>query len=406
MRCPWLLPLTLLVGLLLGPAGACDDRLWYLDPANGSDANDCHTPQTACQSAGRLQEILAQARPGEVIRLKRGTTLTPTQRLDLQTDGTAAQPILLEAYGEGALPILDGSQIPSGNMILQCQRRAWYVIRDLQFQYGKGALMFLGCTDILIERIAIVHQCLQECLHMKYDGPDATSQRITWQHSVMDVPDRAEGVYIGTDPEQDGGQPDLTSHITIANNVIANGRQGECIEMKDGTSHVTIVGNQFANNVVPVNACIFSAKARLSTPPGQHRIEGNTLYNTSGDNGYAIKIRNSATVRGNVVHTTTRDGILLDQPSGHEDHERVAEHNTVLYAAGAGITVSGGKTTARNNIVWQSGGGNDAVDPQFVNPARADFRRRPGSPAVGRGAFPTPAPTPDGAPGRAGEARR
>ena len=69
MARPWLIPLVLLLAILR-PAVACDDRLWYLDPASGSDANDCHRPETACQSATRLQEILTQAQPGEVIRLQ------------------------------------------------------------------------------------------------------------------------------------------------------------------------------------------------------------------------------------------------------------------------------------------------------------------------------------------------
>jgi hypothetical protein len=388
------LPLLLLLLLLwLAPAAACDEtQTWYLDAKAGSDANTCHSPEAACKSLTRLQEILNQATPGTVMRLKRGSTWSPTTRLDLKTSGTEGAPIILEAYGEGALPILDGQQLPGGTFLMQCKRAAWYILRDLQLQFGKGAFAAYGCKDLVFDRVEVRELCVQECLHLKYDGTDAISQRITIQNSTIDVRDRSEALYIGTDPQQDGGKPDLTRDITLANSRINGGPAGECVEMKDGTANVRVIGNVFSNVGISVNGCVFSGKARPETPPGNHVVEGNTFYNVYGAEGYAIRMRNHATIRGNVIYQTSRDGVLLEQPADRETYARVVEHNTVLYATGAGITAAGSQTTSRNNIVWQSGSGNDPADPAFVNPAAGDLRLKAGSPAILRGAFPTPAP--------------
>ncbi|MGD9932309.1 MAG: hypothetical protein AB7T37_01210 [Dehalococcoidia bacterium] len=93
------------------------------------------------------------------------------------------------------------------------------------------------------------------------------------------------------------------------------------------------------------------------------------------------------------------------------DHVTIAEHNCPFEApSGAAILVEDkSKVTVRNSILWgnsrefqtisasftiedsittEKGKGNKAVDPQFVDPSRADYHLKSGSPAAGLGAYP------------------
>jgi hypothetical protein len=75
---------------------------WYVDSVNGSDSNDGKTERTPLQTIAALEAKTIS--PGDVIALARGSHWRE------QLDITAANVTVL-AYGSGARPILDGSDI-------------------------------------------------------------------------------------------------------------------------------------------------------------------------------------------------------------------------------------------------------------------------------------------------------
>jgi hypothetical protein len=77
---------------------------YYVDSASGSDDNDGESPGTAWQSLGPVNG--RTFRSGDMILFKGGTTYTG--QLKPQGSGTADKPIIIDMYGDGNKPRIDG----------------------------------------------------------------------------------------------------------------------------------------------------------------------------------------------------------------------------------------------------------------------------------------------------------
>lgn len=317
--------------LVCRPVWACETDTYYLDPAGGNDANDCAAPETACQSAAKLQTLLNQLQAGQAVLLKRGTTLVLTKTLLLDKhSGTDEAPITLGAYGDtqAPLPHLDSTTMAGGAMQIQCKKVGHWRLQDLQFTARKGAVAFASCAHSVLER-AHITRCDQECVRIYRADAQSFSAFITLRDVTITAPNRTEAIYIGTDPQQAGETtPDLTQDIRLERMDISGGR-GECIEMKAGSQRVTIVESTFHDLDIGsgANGCIFSARS-ASAPAGNHVIRNNTLTRISGVNGYGIRVRNDATIEGNTVSETSQPGIFLEQLSGNPTYKRVLSIKT------------------------------------------------------------------------------
>lgn len=101
-----LIPTLLLITLFLtGSAFLTSCRLtentkYYVDPIEGNDSYSGRSPQKAWQSLKRASQ--ARLRPGEQLLLKRGTTLNG--QLEINGTGCVSHPIIIESYGDNALP--------------------------------------------------------------------------------------------------------------------------------------------------------------------------------------------------------------------------------------------------------------------------------------------------------------
>lgn len=91
-----------LVGLAALPVFAADH---YIDCGAGDDQHDGRSPQTAWRTVSKASG--ATFSPGDAILLKRGTRCPGM--LAPQGSGEAGAPIRIGAYGEGPLPIVDGT---------------------------------------------------------------------------------------------------------------------------------------------------------------------------------------------------------------------------------------------------------------------------------------------------------
>ncbi len=87
------------------PASSCPAlSCYYLDSLTGSDANSGNSPATAWKTFANVGS--AAIAPGTSILLARGSTFNG--QLTLKTSGTAANPVVVDAYGTGALPVIAG----------------------------------------------------------------------------------------------------------------------------------------------------------------------------------------------------------------------------------------------------------------------------------------------------------
>lgn len=73
---------------------------WYLDCGSGDDANDGRGPETPLGSLAAINALVLQ--PGDAVYLARGSTCVGALRP--QGTATAAEPITIGAYGDGARP--------------------------------------------------------------------------------------------------------------------------------------------------------------------------------------------------------------------------------------------------------------------------------------------------------------
>src|SRR4051794_26886093 len=98
--------LTLLGVLWMTPSAFA--TTYYVDNQSGDDGNDGHSQKQAWKSLGKVNETVF--RPGDRILFKAGTRYAG--QLKPQGSGEAvngkARPIVIDRYGDGPLPRIDG----------------------------------------------------------------------------------------------------------------------------------------------------------------------------------------------------------------------------------------------------------------------------------------------------------
>lgn len=79
---------------------------YYVSPG-GNDTNNGTSQATAWRTIGRLQQVGSSLQPGDQILFERGGTY-PGQ-FTINSNGSAAQPIVIGSYGSGELPVISGA---------------------------------------------------------------------------------------------------------------------------------------------------------------------------------------------------------------------------------------------------------------------------------------------------------
>jgi len=90
--------------MLMLVASHAQARTFYVDAQKGNDANAGTTPSKAWNSLQKVNETIFQ--PGDKILFRSGTSYNG--QLEVKGMGTLDQPIIVDRYGEGELPIIHG----------------------------------------------------------------------------------------------------------------------------------------------------------------------------------------------------------------------------------------------------------------------------------------------------------
>ncbi len=121
-------------------------RTFFVDPASGSSGNDGRSEITAWGSFNDVHWYANNVgfQAGDRILLKRGSTYDSESGFWLKGSGTAGQPIVLGAYGNGEPPVLTNSKYVPGeggkdtsihDAVLTVDREASHIIiRDLKIE--------------------------------------------------------------------------------------------------------------------------------------------------------------------------------------------------------------------------------------------------------------------------------
>ncbi len=127
-----------------GPCRECDPPADYHVSAEGSDAADGRSPETAWQTIDKLNAEFASLEPGQRVAFRRGDAFRGT--LHVGRSGTAGSPITIAAYGAGPRPVLTGFTRVAGwtaegggvhSRVVECESPPEVVVVD-GVQYGLG----------------------------------------------------------------------------------------------------------------------------------------------------------------------------------------------------------------------------------------------------------------------------
>jgi hypothetical protein len=114
--------------LLQGPVQA---TIIYLDSNSGKDSNSGTSEATPWKSLAKANAFEFKA--GDSLRLKRGAHFEGG--LSLSLNGTAEQPVVIEAYGIGAEPVIDAKGYVAG---VHLKGSHYVVVRDLEITADGG----------------------------------------------------------------------------------------------------------------------------------------------------------------------------------------------------------------------------------------------------------------------------
>lgn len=130
MLCRWLN--RLICCLVTAGAGVAGAATYYVDNVAGLDGNSGTSSNTAWQSLGKVSGRTFQ--PGDRILFKAGGTWT--NELDLNGNGTAASPIVVDQYGAGSKPLINGGGYESA---VRLQGVSYWEVNNLEIINDGGA---------------------------------------------------------------------------------------------------------------------------------------------------------------------------------------------------------------------------------------------------------------------------
>jgi hypothetical protein len=232
--------------------------LWELE-VYGSSSGD--TPPTGgsvvdVSTAAQLQAALANAQPGQTIRLAagqyRGDFLT-------QKAGTAAAPITLTGPATAVL-INDG---PTGTApACPAPTAGWdsgyglwlfgapyWKLTGFTVQDSKKGIVLDNSQHVTIDGVS-VHHTDEEGVHFRRSSADGVIKNSTITDAGLVQPGYGEGVYLGSAGSNwschgNSGGVDKSDRVQVLNNHLGPNIAAEAIDAKEGTAAGVIRGNTF-----------------------------------------------------------------------------------------------------------------------------------------------------------------
>jgi len=108
--------LLLLFLFVLSASPAVYGTTFYVDSTNGNDANTGNSPSSSWKTLARLAS--SKFMPGDIILLRRGSVWR--EQLNFTSSGSAAAPIVIDAYGTGDLPVISGADLVPADSWIAC----------------------------------------------------------------------------------------------------------------------------------------------------------------------------------------------------------------------------------------------------------------------------------------------
>jgi parallel beta-helix repeat protein len=106
----------LLTGLLLFLSPALRAATYYVDSLNGNDSNSGTSSSSPWRTLAKISS--SKFAPGDVILLRKGSQWR--EQLNFPSSGSENSPIVIDAYGQGELPVINGANLVLADSWSQC----------------------------------------------------------------------------------------------------------------------------------------------------------------------------------------------------------------------------------------------------------------------------------------------
>lgn len=367
---------------------------YYVDSSAGNDANAGTSAGTAWRSLGKVNQSAFQA--GDRISFKRGGSWTGT--LALSRSGTAANPIVVEAYGSGNLPVIGGKvtdcvRITGSNWLVTDLRASGCDWAGFEL-FGDGIVMDTVQADANVVGVSIV------------EGSDGNT--IRWSR-IVDNNKMSVNTPKDVNPDDDSGafgflihgNDNLISRNTVTGQFAPSydyGYDGAAFEIYNGNRNLieynvtadnetftelgrngtgkTADGNVFAYNSVtstkPQGAFLVTRGAQSDIGPvtGTVAVNNSVYLPSAQGDGWVCYDGCGAGIlklRSNVIRVGGKVGYEDGWDSG--DPNQSADEDRGVYFGG--------------QFQFTLGSHSVKADPLFTSPT--DLRLKAVSPAIGRG---------------------
>jgi hypothetical protein len=394
------------------PAPAAQAGTFYVDSAQGNDANSGTSPSQAWATLAKANQ--ANLQPGQSLLFKRGGQWAGP--LNIGWSGTATQPITVGAYGTGALPLINGSSTVMINLT------GSYVTVDSIALSATPDHIDPGCT-----KYNPAGQTVGSRTGVLFGG---NAQHDRFQNS--DLTSLSVGLNIGLGANYNtitnNNFHDVNMMFTLTPQSVNNNDDAGAQNILISGDYTDISYNTFTGAL----ACGYDYDGTNGQPMvmwgGQHNSIHHNYASGSGSNFIEEGANKGANrpADDNTLAYNVNIGTQFVTVHGPGDFWGPATntklYNNVTYTTGTGsITCRPCGTnilTMRNNIVWSDKSGtldadvpfdeandifwNDAgnpynpvpisstsklVNPMFVNPQAGDFHLQANSPALNTGSM-------------------
>ncbi|WP_084264556.1 right-handed parallel beta-helix repeat-containing protein [Actinomadura macra] len=221
------------------PQSAAKGPALALPVPQGAGKIACPRPTKTVSDARGLEQALAEAQPGDVIRMKAGTY---TGKFVARTAGTQDKPIFL-CGDEDA--IIDGGGIKKGYAFHLNKANYWRLI-GFTVQNSQKGVMADSTNGSVIQGLN-VHDIGDEAIHLRNFSTGNTVQYNKIYNTGLRREKFGEGVYLGSAESNwekfSGGKMDKSDNNVVRGNVIR--ATAEAIDIKEGTTGGKILNNVF-----------------------------------------------------------------------------------------------------------------------------------------------------------------
>lgn len=382
----------------------------YYFSTSGSDSNGCTSASAPCQTLNKLASLPLAA--GDVVGLNRGDTWTGQLTLS-NLSGTASQPIVLTAYGSGALPVINGNG--AAGDLLHISGSSTYVVIDsvhVQNVTQFGVRLDDSTSHVTIQNmeigpticggVAMGRSAYSRVLHNSIH--DTTLMcRNTGDCSASGY--GGEGVDVG------GSNQEIGYNRLVHTAALCNGNpyaDGSCVEIYGPVTNLSIHHNWCEDSAEIAEAAVSTSTDYTSNVEFHHNVFAypatGLCLQTNGYNGTTAshwsnyKFQNNTVVLGS--NNAAANAPWFSCFASNESTKILTVENNVFWlTAGQYLATYNGSNTGEltsdyNIYHWASGGNPGSFpmgshdltsDPLFVNAGAADFNPGTGSPAIGTG---------------------